>query len=229
MREVVLDTETTGLSYKAGHKIIEIGCIELQDLIPTGKVFHQYINPQSKKISPVAMRIHGITNDMVADKPTFKDIANKFLNFVQDSRLIIHNAHFDIGFLNHELSLINKPVINEKNVVDTLLMSRKIFPGSPASLDSLCKRFNISLNNRKLHGALLDSKLLSLVYLELSGGSQVSFNLKKDIKVKQNQKNVYHKIDTERESFFPSDEEINKHKNFLSLIKNSIWKKHYNE
>ena len=195
MREIVLDTETTGLHYKKGDKIIEIGCIELFKYIPTGKEFHVYLNPK-KRISKDAFKIHGISNAFLSNKPTFQDIAKEFLEFIKQDTLIIHNAKFDIGFLNSELTNINLTKINFNRVKDTLQMARKIFPGSPNNLDALCKKFNINKIKRKKHTALLDSKLLSKVYLELHGGAQRELLLKRNklsFKIEENQinKNKY--------------------------------------
>lgn len=172
MREIVLDTETTGMDPARGDKMVEIGCVELFNHVPTGQTWHHYIDPE-REIDPGAIAVHGITNEMVKGKPTFGELAGSFLDFIGDSTLIIHNAEFDLKFLNAELKPYGfGPVQLKNNIIDTLLVARKKFPGSPASLDALCRRFNIDLSERDMHGALLDSELLARVYLELLGGRQ---------------------------------------------------------
>ena len=175
-REIVLDTETTGIDHRRGHRLIEIGCVELEDLLPTGRTFHRYVNPE-REIEPDAIRVHGITNEMVADKPVFEKISAELLIFVGDARLIAHNAAFDRGFVHMELERIQQPVWAESQWFDTLELARKKVPGQPNSLDALCKRFNISLAERDKHGALLDARLLAEVYLELSGGKERRLDL----------------------------------------------------
>jgi len=166
MLEVILDTETTGLSVAEKHKIVEIGCIELDNQIPTNKIFHEYINP--KRSMPIeAQKVHGYTEDFLSDKKTFLEISKDFLNFIKDKKLIIHNAPFDLSFLNHELSIINEKAIDKKNVIDTLELARSKFPGSQNSLDALCKRFNIDNSKRDKHSALIDCRLLKDVYINL--------------------------------------------------------------
>lgn len=178
MREIVLDTETTGLEPDQGHRIIEIGCIELRNRRPTGRSFQQYINPQ-RDIPEEAFRISKISQDMVKDQPIFADVAPKFLEFIDDAPLVIHNAAFDVKFLNAEFKRLDLQPIPLERAVDTLLMARKRFPGTTASLDALCRRFDIALNEReaKGHGALLDCELLARVYLELTGGRQPGLEL----------------------------------------------------
>ena len=160
MKEVVLDTETTGLEVKDGHRIVEIGCIELENLIPTSKKFHCYLNPE-RKVSEKAFEVHGYTDEFLSDKKKFKDIANEFLEFIKDKKLIIHNAEFDLAHLNNELQLIGKNKINKNNIIDTLDLARDKFPGSGISLDALCKRYRIDNSKRKKHTALIDCELLS--------------------------------------------------------------------
>ncbi|MCA7010600.1 DNA polymerase III subunit epsilon [Wolbachia endosymbiont of Tribolium confusum] len=172
LREIVLDTETTGLSVKSGHRIIEIGCVELINRIPTGKVFHRYINPE-RHIDKGAFKVHGISEEFLKDKPLFSEIASEFLDFISNDILVIHNAKFDVEFLNMELGKLNAELISSDRVLDTLPLARKEFPGSPASLDELCKRFDISLNDRTSHGALIDAQLLAKVYVQLT---QTSLN-----------------------------------------------------
>ena len=166
MKEIVLDTETTGLSVKDGHRIVEIGCIELEDLIPTKNVFHCYLNPE-RKVSESALKVHGYTDEFLSDKEKFSDIADDFLGFIDGKKIVIHNAEFDIGQLNNELSLINKNIISKELVVDTLELARNKFPGSGISLDALCKRFRIDNSRRIKHTALIDCELLSKVYINL--------------------------------------------------------------
>ena len=166
MKEIVLDTETTGLSVIDGHRIVEIGCIELDNLIPTKNVFHCYLNP-GRKVSESALKIHGYTDEFLSDKKKFIDIADDFLNFIKDKKIVIHNAEFDIGHLNNELNLINKTNISKDNVIDTLEIARNKFPGSSISLDALCKRFRVDNSRRIKHTALVDCELLSKVYINL--------------------------------------------------------------
>ncbi|NNU79099.1 DNA polymerase III subunit epsilon [Halovulum dunhuangense] len=176
MREIVLDTETTGLDPHDGHRIVEIGAVELRNHMPTGRTYHQYINPQ-RDMPAEALAVHGITEEFLADKPVFSDIAQAFLDFVDDARLVIHNAAFDMKFLNAELKWTNKPVLPWERAIDTLDIARKRFPGAQNSLDALCRRFNVDNSAREKHGALLDSEILAEVYLELIGGRQPDFAL----------------------------------------------------
>ena len=177
MKEIVLDTETTGLSVKDGHRLVEIGCIELDNLIPTKNVFHSYLNPE-RKVSENAIKIHGYTDEFLADKKKFIDIADDFLNFIKDKKIIIHNAEFDIGHLNNELNLINKVKISKDNIIDTLEIARNKFPGSSISLDALCKRFKIDNSRRTKHTALIDCELLSKVYINLLDQKEPIFQFK---------------------------------------------------
>lgn len=170
-REIVLDTETTGLDPDAGDRIIEIGCVELVNRMPTGANFHRYINPE-RGVSEEAVAIHGLTEDFLADQPVFADIVAEFLNFIGSDVLIMHNAAFDVGFIDAECARQNIPPLAETRVIDTLAMARRRFPGSPASLDALCRRFGVDNSKREKHGALCDAELLAEVYLELSGGRQ---------------------------------------------------------
>jgi DNA polymerase-3 subunit epsilon len=174
MREICLDIETTGLEPREGHKIVEIAAIELSNKVKTGNNFHTYINPR-RDMPQEAFRIHGISTEFLQDKPIFEHMAQKFLDFISGARLIIHNAAFDTKFLNHELKMMNLEIIDMSLVLDSLLLARSKFPGAPASLDALCRRFNIDLSKRSKHGALLDAELLAEVYLELIGGAQTSF------------------------------------------------------
>ncbi len=181
MKEIVLDTETTGLSVKEGHRIVEIGCIELDNLIPTNNVFHCYLNPE-RKVSESALKVHGYTDEFLSDKKKFIDVADQFLEFIAEKKIIIHNAEFDIGHLNNELSLINMKTIAKENVIDTLELARNKFPGSSISLDALCKRYRVDNSRRKKHTALIDCELLSKVYINLIDQKEPVFQFNKDIK-----------------------------------------------
>jgi DNA polymerase III subunit epsilon len=176
MNEIFLDTETTGLSFNDGHKIVEIACIETKDFIPTNKVFHKFINPE-RNMPDGAFKIHGLTSEFLSSKQTFDEVADEFLNFVREKKIIIHNASFDLGFLNGELSSIKKDLINKKEVIDSLEVARNKFPGMSNSLDALCKRFNVDLSRRIKHNALLDCELLREVYINLLGAKEPKLNL----------------------------------------------------
>ena len=171
MREIVLDTETTGFDPESGDRLVEIGAVELNGHMPMGRTYHQYINPE-REVPQEAVEVHGLTYDFLRDKPVFSSVAQDFLDFIGDAKLVIHNAVFDMKFLNAELGWLGKPTIPWEQAIDTLEMARRKFPGSPASLDALCRRFNIDNSARTLHGALLDSEILAEVYLELIGGRQ---------------------------------------------------------
>ena len=220
MLEVVLDTETTGLSVKEGHRVVEIGCIELNNQIPTSKKFHCYLNPE-RKVSDKALEVHGYTNEFLSNKKKFKEIADDFLNFIKNKKLIIHNAEFDLGHLNNELAMLNKEKISREQVIDTLELARDKFPGSAINLDALCKKFRIDNSKRVHHTALLDCELLSKVYINLIDQREPTLNLynqnekKKDLDLINN--NSYYK-----KVIKPSSEEMELHKKFLrkSLKKN---------
>jgi DNA polymerase III subunit epsilon len=221
MLEVILDTETTGLSIAEKHRIVEIGCIELENQIPTNKIFHQYINP-SRAVSDAAYKVHGYSDNFLSDKKTFLEVANNFLDFIKDKKLIIHNAPFDLSFLNYELRLAKKELINKDNVIDTLELARQKFPGSQNSLDALCKRFNIDNSKRDKHSALVDCALLKEVYINLVDQKEPKLNLKNvEIKILNfNQKDNINQ--SSRKIIKPSKEEIVAHKNYLKsdLTKN---------
>ena len=209
MNEVFLDTETTGLSFKDGHKIVEIACVETKDLIPTGKVFHKLINPK-RDVPKEAFQVHGFSSEFLSDKETFEQIAVDFLNFIQNKKLIIHNAPFDVSFLNGELNLIKKKLVDDKLIIDSLEVARNKFPGLSNSLDALCKRFNIDLSKRNKHNALLDCELLREVYINLLDVKEPKFNLShKTDQIIDKNKNYNKKI------FNISDEEIKLHNEFL--------------
>lgn len=176
MREIVLDTETTGFEPSEGHRIVEIGAVELENHMPTGNTYHQYINPE-RGMPREAFEVHGLGDEFLRDKPVFKEIGRAFLDFIGDAKLIIHNAAFDVKFLNFELKLMGLPTIEWSRAIDTLAIARQKFPGSPASLDALCRRFGVDNSAREKHGALLDSEILADVYLELIGGRQPDFGL----------------------------------------------------
>ena len=213
MKEVVLDTETTGISIKEGHRIVEIGCIELDNLIPTKNKFHCYLNPQ-RKVSEKAFEVHGYTDDFLASQKKFSDIGDQFLEFIKDKRLIIHNAEFDFGHLNNELYLLGKNKINNE-VIDTLTLARDKFPGSPVSLDALCKRYRVDNSNRIQHTALVDCDLLAKVYINLIDQKEPTLDFQnQDNDIKENQQssiNYFKKIVT------PTPEEIKKHKEYLKI------------
>ena len=218
MIEVVLDTETTGLSVARGHRIVEIGCIELKNQLPTSKTFHSYLNPQ-RKVSEDAMKVHGYTDEFLSDKKFFKDIADDFLEFIENKKLIIHNAEFDISHLNNELILIGKNVINKENVIDTLDLAREKYPGSQISLDALCRRFRIDNSRRKLHTALIDCELLSKVYINLIDQKEpkLDFMLEETKKLENIKATDYCKKIIE-----PTEDELRNHKTFIKKFLKKI-------
>ena len=212
MNEIFLDTETTGLSFQDGHKIVEIACIETKDLIPTNKIFHKLINPE-RDMPEEAFKIHGFSKEFLSTKKTFNQIADEFLNFIKGKKIIIHNANFDLGFLNNELGKIKKQAINKIEVIDSLEVARNKFPGTSNSLDALCKRFNIDLSKRTKHNALLDCELLREVYINLLDVKEPKFNLSS---VSYNEE----RFSTREKSYNKtivkiSEEELKKHKQFL--------------
>jgi DNA polymerase-3 subunit epsilon len=221
MREIILDTETTGLSPDQGHRIIEIGCIELFNHMPTGKFFHSYINPE-RDVPPSSTAITGLTAEFLKPHPIFSKIVEGFLDFIQEDPLVIHNANFDMGFLNAELRRCGFDLLPSTRAIDTLAMARQKFPGSPASLDALCKRFNVDLSKRDKHGALLDSELLASVYIELLGGRQRLLNI---IKTEE----ITLEIETPTTTNFPlrsctiGQDEKARHTEFLNQLKNPLW------
>jgi DNA polymerase-3 subunit epsilon len=224
VREVVLDVETTGLYPKNGDRIVEIGCVELINKVRTGKYYHQYVNPE-RDIPMEAFRVHGISSEFLEDKPKFSKIAEDFLTFIGTSSMVIHNASFDIGFLNHELGLQGRPPININRVVDTLIIARKRYPGAPASLDALCRKFNVSLEARDKHGALIDAELLAVVYMHLNGGAQSALSLDQEVlKVAKEATFTAPSIRIQR-TFTVSKEELEAHEKLLSTIKKPLWKK----
>ena len=210
MHEVFLDTETTGLSFRDGHKIVEIACIETQDLIATGKVFHKLINPK-RSMPAEAYNVHGFSEDFLKDKATFDQIADEFLSFIKDKKIIIHNAAFDLGFLNGELGAIQKEKINKKLVIDSLEVARNKFPGTSNSLDALCKRFSVDLSRRTKHNALLDCELLREVYINLLDAKEPKFNLLNT----PSEQNLNRAKDYSKAIVKISEAEQKKHKEFL--------------
>ena len=213
MKEIVLDTETTGLSVKDGHRIVEIGCIELDDLIPTNKIFHFYLNPE-RKVSEESFKIHGYSDKFLSDKKKFSEIADDFLEFIKDKKIIIHNAEFDIAHINNELLIAGKEKITKINVIDTLDIARNKFPGSAISLDALCKRFRIDNSKREKHTALIDCELLSKVYINLIDQKEPKLNFNNLIETKKNETNKKN-TDYSKKIIIPSTEEIKNHKEFL--------------
>ena len=217
MLEVILDTETTGLSTTEKHRIVEIGCIELDNQIPTNRIFHTYINPQ-RSVSEDAYKVHGYSDKFLSSKKIFSEISKDFLIFIKDKKIIIHNAPFDLSFLNYELKLINQKIIDKKNVIDTLEIAREKYPGSQNSLDALCKRFNIDNSKREKHNALIDCQLLKEVYINLVDQKEPKLNLESieffDMKFKDNLNKKNNKF---RKIIKPSDKETELHKNYLRL------------
>ena len=223
MKEVILDTETTGLSVRNGHRIVEIGCIELENLIPTKNRFHCYLNPE-RKVSEKALEVHGYTDEFLSTHKKFRDIVDEFLGFIENKRLVIHNAEFDLSHLNNELSLLGKAKLNSENVVDTLALARDKFPGSPISLDALCKRYRVDNSKRTQHTALIDCDLLAKVYINLLDQKEPTLNFKNEdnekIIINSNDTNQYYKKVVK-----PSEAELKLHKEYL---KNNLKKNFFN-
>ena len=234
LREICLDIETTGLEPRDGHKIVEIACFELIDKVKTGKYFHSYVNPR-RDMPDEAFRIHGISGEFLKDKPIFDLIVDKFLNFIGDDVIVIHNAPFDSKFLNFELNLVQKKPLNMSKVIDSLVLARKKFPGSPNSLDALCKRFNLDLSKRQKHGALIDTELLCDVYIELMGGAQGGFgfendNISKREQLKSAENSLHKKVVrkdkpiVEARDYSPTIQELEAHQEFIKKnFKESYW------
>jgi DNA polymerase-3 subunit epsilon len=222
MREIVLDTETTGLDPAEGHKVIEIGCVELINKVKTGSVFHCYINP-CRNVPKEAYQIHGISEEFLKDKKIFREIADEFVEYIQDSTLIIHNAKFDLKFINAELVSIGKINLAKMPVIDTLDLARKKFPGSPASLDALCKRYKVDLARRDKHGALLDAELLAEVYLNLCGGKQTKLEFSENKQEIALGSEKLPKQFKEPRKFEIGEEELIQHHQLLKKLKNPLW------
>ena len=221
MKEIVLDTETTGISVKDGHRIVEIGCLELNDLLPTKKTFHCYLNPE-RKVSEKALEVHGYTDEFLSDKKKFSEIVNEFLSFIKDKRLIIHNAEFDLSHLNNELKILGKENINNE-IVDTLILARDKFPGSPSNLDALCKRYRIDNSRRIKHTALVDCDLLAKVYINLIDQKEptLDFSIKEMVDNEENNK----KINYFKKIIKPTQEELDNH---IRYLKTQIKKNFFN-
>ncbi len=220
MKEVILDTETTGLFVKDGHRIVEIGCVELEDLIPTKNRFHCYLNPE-RKVSEKALEVHGYTDEFLSKQKKFSSVVNDFLDFIENKRLVIHNAEFDLSHLNNELALLGKKKINNENTVDTLALARSKFPGSPISLDALCKRYRIDNSKRTQHTALIDCDLLAKVYINLLDQKEPTLNFQN----KDNEKIIINSNESKQYSkkiIRPTEEEFKSHSDYLktSLKKN---------
>ena len=221
MKEIVLDTETTGISTKEGHRIVEIGCIELENLVPTKNKFHCYLNPE-RKVSEKALEVHGYTDEFLLKQKKFKDVGEQFLEFIKDKRLIIHNAEFDLGHLNNELAIFGKKKLNNE-IIDTLILARDKFPGSPVSLDALCKRYRVDNSRRTQHTALIDCDLLAKVYINLIDQKEPTLNFQnqdQDVKDRNDSNVVYYK-----KIITPNDNEIKKHKEYL---KSNLKKNYFN-
>jgi len=220
MKEVILDTETTGLSVREGHRIVEIGCIELDDLIPTQNRFHCYLNPE-RKVSERALEVHGYTDGFLSTKKKFSEVVDEFLSFIENKRLVIHNAEFDLSHLNNELTLLGRKKLDSENAIDTLALARDKFPGSPTSLDALCKRYKVDNSKRKQHTALIDCDLLAKVYINLLDQKEPTLNFQNEENVKtmisSNDTNQYYK-----KIIKPTEDELKLHKEYLksSLKKN---------
>jgi len=222
MKEVILDTETTGLSAREGHRIVEIGCIELDDLIPTQNRFHCYLNPE-RKVSEKALEVHGYSDEFLSTQKKFSEVVNEFLSFIKNKRLVIHNAEFDLSHLNNELVLLGKEKLNNENVIDTLALARDKFPGSPTSLDALCKRYKVDNSKRTQHTALVDCDLLAKVYINLLEQKEPTLNFQNEDNKKTiinlGTKNQYYK-----KIIKPTEEELKLHKEYLkSCLKKNFF------
>ncbi len=222
MREIVLDTETTGLDPNSGHRIVEIGCIELHHHLPTGEVWHRYVNPE-RDMPEGAFQVHGLSEEFLSKHPVFAEIAGDFLDFVADSKLVIHNASFDLGFINAELKRLGFPPVPGSRAVDTLQIARSRYPGAQASLDALCRRFGIDNSARTKHGALLDAELLAEVYLELSGGRQPDFELTGKRAAHPETAAAANPPGRAPRPHAPNEEEATAHAAFLDRLENPIW------
>ncbi len=233
IRELVLDTETTGLDYENGHRIVEIGIVELENHLPTGNDFHYYLNPE-RESDKRAQAIHGLSREFLNDKPKFSDIAEEFIDYISDSKVIIHNASFDVGFINAELIRCNMRELSNDNVIDTLVLAKKKFIGQSVSLDTLCRKYNIDLTERDIHGALKDAKLLAAVYLELIGGKQAKLDFETNIDMtKSSEENYLFNLDEfykkmslkEINHIKINEKDHDLHLKSIQTISNSIWEK----
>jgi DNA polymerase-3 subunit epsilon len=232
LREIIFDTETTGLKANDGDRVIEIGAVELINRFPSGKTYHVFINPEGKEVHPEALKVHGISNEFLSDKPKFSEVADEFLEFFSTGSLIAHNASFDTGFLNAELKRLGKPPIDNERVVDTLEIARRKHPMGPNSLDALCSRYNIDNSKREKHGALLDSEILAEVYIELLGGRQASFTLEHQGQDENSGSNTYNEDGSLQTLQRPKplasplgEQDLERHRAFVEgFSENSIWK-----
>lgn len=225
IREIVLDTETTGLKALQGDRIVEIGCVELHNRLPTGTVYHVYVNPE-RSISDEVVAVHGLTEAFLSDKPVFAEVVGDFLDFIADAPLVIHNASFDMGFLNAELTRIGMTTLPMQRSIDTVMMARRMFPGAPASLDALCKRFGVDATERQLHGALLDARLLADVYLELCGGRQPGLDMAAETTaVLDAVIDTSRRVRREPRQYAVTDSESMEHEAFIGTIKQPLWRK----
>ncbi len=222
MREIVLDTETTGLDPGSGHRIVEIGCVETRYHITTGETFHVYINPE-RDMPEEAFNVHGLSEQFLSDKPVFAEVVEDFLAFIGDSPLVIHNADFDMKFLNAELKKVGRPLLDRDRAVDTVTMARRKFPGAQANLDALCRRFEIDLSRRDKHGALLDAELLADVYLQLRGGAQPGFELAGDTSRSDGAAAVVERQARAPRPHAPSAEELAAHASLVETLKDPVW------
>ncbi|MBX3593638.1 DNA polymerase III subunit epsilon [Sphingomonas sp.] len=223
MREIVFDTETTGLSYSAGHRLVEIGCVELVNRVPTGRSFHRYLNPD-RDMPPEAFAVHGLSEAFLSDKPRFPEICDELIAFLGDCPLIAHNAMFDFGFLNGELGACGRPLLLVDRIVDTLTMARTRHPGAKHSLDALCVRYGIDLSARELHGALLDAQLLAQVFIELTGGRQIALGLSVDEAARaRGEVPVARSAARPARSFVPTPEELARHSAFMAQFDEPLW------
>ena len=220
MKEVILDTETTGLNIRDGHRIVEIGCVEVENLIPTKEKFHCFLNPE-RKVSDKALKVHGYTDEFLSDKKKFKEVADEFLNFINGKRLVIHNAEFDLSHINNELKIVGKAPL-KNDVIDTLILARNKFPGSSSSLDALCKRYRIDNSKREQHSALVDCNLLVKVYINLTDQKEPTLDFKKNINLKD--KNLRKKISYSKKVIKPTQKELESHQHY---IKTSLKKNYY--
>lgn len=224
IREIVLDTETTGFEPSQGHRLVEIGCLELINYVPSGRAFHTYINPE-REVPQEAFDVHGLSYDFLKNHPPFKEVGALFLEFIEEAPLVIHNAKFDMKFLNAELSNQDWPEIPFSRAIDTLTMARQKFPGSPASLDALCKRFGVDNKAREKHGALLDAELLAQVYLELIGGKQPGLSLHFSSSSEKGGENTKkEKLFRAPRSFSPTEEEKKLHSDLVANLNEALWK-----
>lgn len=223
MREIALDTETTGLDPNDGHRVVEIGCVELINHVATGRTYHQYLNPE-RDMPEQAFAVHGLSEEFLSGHPLFADVADAFLEFIGDSPLVIHNAAFDMGFLNAELKLVGRAALDDERAIDTVNLARRKFPGARANLDALCQRFNIDISHRDLHGALKDAQLLAEVYLELAGGRQHGLELVDD-KVAVSEGPVADRTFREPRAHAPSADEEARHAAFMEKLSDPIWKR----